>query len=247
GFSLAEKNFPEFQRKLSEFACNCLRPEHLKPLVNVDTLANFDRLTAYFYEQIESLQPWGIGNATPVFWTPNVRLLDQKIVGGNHLKLTLGQNIEGKMYQMKAIAWRWGEYFPLPNTLDIAYKLKENTFNGSTNIELEIVGVRLANESQKEVDNDSKNGIIKGGNYNKDIKKAKFVYRGRSFHCSFWTALNELRIKNDRGEVLALTPGAKTALLGKTRDTAKELDLNQPYLSELIRVAMDALREKITR
>ncbi|MEM9539192.1 MAG: single-stranded-DNA-specific exonuclease RecJ [Cyanobacteria bacterium P01_E01_bin.42] len=241
GFSLAEQNFVEFQRKLSEFACTCLLLEHLKPLVNVDTLANFDRLTAYFYEQIESLQPWGIGNATPVFWTPNVRLLDQQTVRGNHLKMTFGQEIEGKMYQMKAMAWRWGEYFPLPTTLDIAYKLKENTFNGSTNIELEIVGVRLAAQAEKESLPETKNTVVKREKSKADIKKAKFMYKKRSFACSFWTSLNELRIKNDSGDVLAFTPGAKTALLGKTRDTAKELDLNQPYLAGLVQVAIDVL------
>ncbi|MBP0021417.1 MAG: single-stranded-DNA-specific exonuclease RecJ [Cyanobacteria bacterium SBLK] len=241
GFSLAETNFVEFQRKLSEFACNCLLPEHLKPLVNVDSLANFDRFTAYFYEQIESLQPWGIGNATPVFWTPNVHLLDQQPVRGNHLKMMLGQDIDGKMYQMKAMAWRWGEYFPLPKTLDIAYKLKENTFNGSTKIELEIVGVRLATPTDTEGLSENKNTVVKREQSKTDIKKAKFTYRERSFYCSFWTSLNELRIRNDRDEVLAFTPGAKTALLGKTRDTAKELDLSQPYLSGLVRVAIDVL------
>jgi single-stranded-DNA-specific exonuclease len=241
GFSLAEKNLVEFQKKLSEFACNCLRPEHLKPLVNVDTLANFDRLTTYFYEQIESLQPWGIGNATPVFWTPHVHLLDQKTVRGNHLKLALGQNIEGKMWQMKGMAWRWGEYFPLPKLLDIAYKLKENTYNGATNIELEIVGIRLAVQTEKNTSQETQNTVLKQEQSDSQVKKAKFVYRERSFNCSFWTSLNELRIRNDRGEVLALTPGAKTALLGKTRDTAKELDLGKPYLSGLVGVAMDVL------
>ena len=42
----------------------------------------------------------------------------------------------------KAIAWRWKEYCPLPPRLDIAYKLKENHWQGNTSIELEIVGVR---------------------------------------------------------------------------------------------------------
>lgn len=243
GFSFAAENFPDFQRKLSEFACQCLQIEHLKPLVNVDALANLDCVTAHFYEQIESLQPWGIGNATPVFWTPNVRLLDQQTLRGNHLKLTLGQKIKGKMYQIKAIAWRWGEYYPLPKTLDIAYKLKENTYNGATNIELEIVGVRPATQTEEEVQENSQNGTIKPEISKKnDIKKAKFVYKKRSFNCSFWISLNELRIKNDRGEVLVLNLGAKTALLGKTRDTAKELDLSHPYLAELVAAARDALK-----
>ncbi|MEA5470502.1 single-stranded-DNA-specific exonuclease RecJ [Spirulina sp. 06S082] len=242
GFSFAAENFSDFQKKLSEFACQCLQIEHLKPLVNVDTLANLDCVTAYFYEQIESLQPWGIGNATPVFWTPNVRLLDQQTLRGNHLKLTLGQKIAGKMYQIKAIAWRWGEYYPLPKTLDIAYKLKENTFNGATNIELEIVGVRPATQTQEESQNEVQNIPSNPEIPKNSITKAKFVYKNRSFNCSFWSSLNELRIKNDRGEVLVLTPGAKTALLGKTRDTAKELDMSNPYLLGLVKAALDVLK-----
>lgn len=223
GFSLATKNLEAFQEKLSNFAHQCLQPDYLKPLVKIDAEANFNQLTPHLYQQIDSLQPWGIGNDFPVFWTPNVRVLEQQTVGKNHLKLTLGQDRE-KGEIIKAIAWRWGEYFPLPTRLDIAYKLQENHWEGNTSIELEIVGVRIPDSECAS-------------------KKAIFQYQGRSYACSLWESLNELRIKNNQGKVLAVRRGQKIGLLGTTRDNAKEVDVTQPCYYQLIKTALAALGE----
>ena len=91
GFSLSVKNLAPFQAKLSNFAHQYLQPEQLKPLVKIDTQANFGQINLNLYRQIDSLQPWGIGNDFPIFWTPNVRVVEQQRVGKNHLKLSLTQ------------------------------------------------------------------------------------------------------------------------------------------------------------
>ena len=221
GFGLPAKNLEAFEQRLSTFAHRCLKPEHLKPLVKIDAQVSFNQLNSHLYQQIDSLQPWGIGNDFPVFWTPEVRVLEQKVVGKNHLKLTLAQN-DGDCEKIKAIAWRWGEYFPLPTPLDIAYKLRENHWNGNTSIELELVGVRLpASTSTRQ--------------------KAAFEYNGRSYACSLWESLNELRIKNDRGQVLAVRRGHRTGLLGTTRENAKEVDVTGPPYYQIIKAALTAL------
>ncbi|MGH2414515.1 MAG: single-stranded-DNA-specific exonuclease RecJ, partial [Microcystaceae cyanobacterium] len=221
GFSLPANNLVAFKQQLSTFAHQCLNPTHLKSLVKIDAQTNFEQLTSYLYRQIDSLQPWGIGNDFPIFWTANVKVLEQQIVGKNHLKLTLAQ-ADNQGVKIKAIAWRWGEYFPLPSHLDIAYKLRENHWNGGTNIELEIAGVRLSNT-----------GLA--------TQKASFEYQERFYFCSFWESLNELRIKNDRGKVLAVSRGQKIGLLGTNRETAKEVDITQPPYYQLIKAALEAL------
>lgn len=109
GFSLLAKNLDHFKQRLSTFAHQYLEPHHLKPLVSIDAEANFDQLTPLLHQSIDQLQPWGIGNEFPVFWTPNVQVLEQRIVGKNHLKLVFCQ--DNNENQMKAVAWRWGEYF----------------------------------------------------------------------------------------------------------------------------------------
>ncbi|MBD2313511.1 single-stranded-DNA-specific exonuclease RecJ [Desertifilum sp. FACHB-1129] len=143
GFSLPAENLEALQTRLSQFAHQCLQLQHLKPLVKVDALADFAAIDAQLYQQIEKLQPCGIENDSPTFWTADVRILEQKVVGKNHLKVTFAQDRRENLKILNAIAWRWGQYYPLPTRLDIAYRLRENTWNGNTNVELELVGARL--------------------------------------------------------------------------------------------------------
>ncbi len=144
GFSLDAQQWSAFQTRLSEFAHHCLHPHCLKPLVKIDAQANLKDLNLALVAEIESLHPWGIGNEFPVFWTPRVRIKDQQLMGKekNHLRLTLTDDTG--QAQVKAIAWRWGAYFPLPEVVDVAYKIQKNYFNGRTSLQLELIGARLS-------------------------------------------------------------------------------------------------------
>ncbi len=221
GFSLPAANLEAFQESLSHFAHQCLQPEHLKPLINVDAQLDFTQITSDLHQQIDNLHPCGIGNSEPIFWTPNVKVVDQKIVGKGHLKLTLSQ--ENQPIKIQAVAWRWGEYFPLPSRVDIAYKLRENTWNGNTAIELELVGIRLAASPAA------------------SPRKAEFHYNQRRYTCSLWEPLNELRIRNPEGKVLAIQKGQRSGLLGDKREDAKQVDVTQPPYYQLIKAAIQAL------
>ena len=234
GFSLPGENLTTFGEKLKEFSHQCLQPEHIKPLVTIDAQADFKKLTHHFYEQIESLQPWGIGNPSPVFWTSQVQILEQKKVGKNHLQLTILQNSDSP--KMKAIAWRWGEYYPLPKFVDIAYKVIENNWNGNSNIELEIVGVRACEVPEEVVAKEPE----KKPEF--QIKKAKFEYGGRSYACSFWESLEELRIRNSQGKVLAVKKGQRVGLLGTSRDTAQEVNVTQSPYYDIVKAANQAIK-----
>ncbi|MGB3512376.1 MAG: DHH family phosphoesterase [Microcoleaceae cyanobacterium] len=224
GFSLPAENLEKFRSSLSEFAHQCLEINHLKPLVTIDAEAEFQELNFDLYRQIDLLHPCGIENKAPVFWSPNVRISEQKIVGKGHIKLTL---IQGEIIQ--AIAWRWGDYFPLPSVVDIAYQLRENTWNGQTNLQLELVGIRLPIEIST--------------NQATSPKKAEFSYSSRPYTCSISQVgdVQELRIRNSRGEVLAIQQGKKIGLLGKSRKDAKQVDVSESRFYHLIKAAMNAL------
>jgi single-stranded-DNA-specific exonuclease len=236
GFSFLADNLQQVTQRLSEFAHQCLEVEHLKPLVKIDAQASLGQVDYELYQQIESLQPWGIGNSTPVFWTPNVRVIEQRAIGKTqtHLKLTLQE--AGSTTQIKALAWRWGEYCPLPEHLDIAYKLKENHWQGNTNIELEIVGVKLSQVQPSKAIAPT-NQPIKNSN----VQKAVFTHSGRIYVCSKTT--KELRIRNDRGNILAVSQGDRTGLLGKSREVAKQVNVTQAPYFLLIKAALQAIKK----
>ena len=248
GFSFLADNLAQVKQRLSEFAHKCLEVEHLKPLVKIDAQASLQQVNYELYQQLEGLQPWGIGNSTPVFWTPNVKVIEQRAIGKSqsHLKLTL-QEAESST-QIKALAWRWGEYCPLPDCLDIAYKLKENHWQGNTSIELELVGVRdysaldgrsLLSPLVKLPQAQPSHNITPLDKVRNKVQKAVFTHSGRIYVCSKTT--KELRIRNDRGHVLAVTQGDRTGLIGKSRQEAKEVNVTKAPYFQLIKAALRAI------
>ncbi len=229
GFSMPAQNLEKFRSQLSVFANKCLEPEHLKPLVSVDVRADLSDINLELYRQIDALEPCGIENKAPVFWTPNVCITEQKIVGkGNHVKLTASQT--GKIpASLGAIAWRWGEYFPLPRLVDLAYRLRENTFNGKTSVQLELLGIRLPERLA------NSRPLVSG--------KAEFDYADRPYSCSLSRSggIQELRIRNSQGQVLAIELGQKIGLLGNSRENAREVDVSRPFFENLMQTALRAL------
>ncbi|HLO84615.1 MAG TPA: single-stranded-DNA-specific exonuclease RecJ [Nostocaceae cyanobacterium] len=229
GFSLPSENLSEFRRRLSQFANNCLELQHLKPLLKIDTQVNFDQINSTLYEQLNILHPCGIDNPDPVFWTPNVHIAEQQIVGKGHIKLTLSQTVNYQRYEIKAIAWRWRDYFPLPQRLDIAYKLRENNFNGKTTIELELLGVRLPNQAPEP--------------FSLFPRQATFEYKQRQYTCGVYQngVGSELRIKNPEGKILVMQPGNTIGLIGNSQEDAKQVDLSQPQFNCIVQAAIQAL------
>jgi single-stranded-DNA-specific exonuclease len=231
GFSLPAENLEPVRQRLSDFACSCLELQHLKPLLKIDTLANLNQVNRELYQQINALEPCGIENPNPVFWTPNVKVLEQKIVGKGHIKFTVGQMVNGQQYKIKGIAWRWRDYFPLPTRVDIAYKLKENNFNGNTSIELEVIGARLPTDSHFFFTYDDK------------PVRATFEYGDRQYICGIYQngSSAELRIKSPQNKVLAVQSGHDIGLLGINREQAQKVDISQSPYCDIIKLALKAL------
>ncbi|MEM7581425.1 MAG: DHHA1 domain-containing protein, partial [Cyanobacteria bacterium P01_A01_bin.80] len=238
GFSISSTNLEAFREHLSEFANKSLEIKHLKPLLKIDAQINFSDITTELYQQLNSLEPCGIDNPDPVFWSDNVRVIEQGTVGKGHIKLTLAQTINNKDYKIKAIAWRWREYCPLPSRLDIAYKLRENDFNGNSTIELEVIGARIPLSSSP---NNASNEI--SHKYPNKPTTRLFTHQERQYSCAIYPNGNsqELRIKNPEGKVLAFTIGESTALIGKSRQEAKEIDASQPPYKNIIQAALNSL------
>ncbi|MDM9379876.1 DHH family phosphoesterase [Chlorogloeopsis sp. ULAP01] len=231
GFSLPAENLAALRSRLGEFANQCLELQHLKPLLKIDVQANLNQIDQQLYQQLHALEPCGIDNPDPVFWTPNVQVIEQQTVGKGHLKLTVAQTINNLQFQIKAIAWRWRDYFPLPKRVDIAYKLRENNFNGNTTIELELLGVRLPERSQ-----------LLFASTATPIKTS-FEHNQRQYTCGIYQngSLPELRIKNPEGKVLAVSQGHNIGLLGTNRENAQEIDVTQPQYDSIIQAALEAL------
>jgi single-stranded-DNA-specific exonuclease len=266
GFSFAAANLDKVRSRLSQFANRQLELEHLKPLVKIDAEAEIRDLTLDLYEQIDELHPCGMENPDPVFWTSQVRVVEQKAIGQNqaHLKVVLAKGGAS----LKAIAWRWGEYQPLPSPIDIAYRLRLNEWNGTRSVELEVIGARMTSGEvvmeppllkersggedyepiQKKIPEqilelDSDPGLELAPETKPALAKVEFYYDARPYICSISPIgdSKELRIRNANGQVLAIQPQQRRGLLGTRREDAREVDISQPHYFNLIQAALSAL------
>ncbi len=237
GFSLRADHWDALRSRLRDFAHQCLQPEHLKPLVTVDAQADLTQLTLDLHSQIDHLHPCGIGNPDPVFWTANVRVASQQTMGKDrsHLRVTLVQDTgtldpavsSGTPRSMRALAWNWGSYYPLPDRVDVAYRLRLNDWEGEMAVELELVGVRLP----QSVDSPTPVQFIHGDRHYTAVLVALDSDR-------------ELRIKNDQGDELIVKQGQKTGLLFERSGNVKTVNVSrtQPHLFELVRTAAQQLK-----
>ena len=223
GFSFLAENLDTIANRLSNYAHTCLEPEHLKPLVTVDAEACLNDIDYDLYLELDALHPCGMENPEPVFWTRNVHILQQKLVGKGHLKLTLAQDdlATGEpSKKIAAIAWRWGDYYPLPKVLDLAYRIKTNEWNGDVSMQLEVIGVRYAQD---------------------EFLGTEFRHNDRDYVCQMIinNGIDELRIRNSKGEILSIQKGSRTGTLGKRFHSARAIDVTQePYFGLIKASAM---------
>lgn len=223
GFSFKADNLAALRSRLRTFAHQTLEPEHLKPLVRIDAQATLDAIDFPLYTELEALQPCGIENPVPTFWSAHVRVHEQKLFGKGHLKVTVSQESEtGTSRKIQAIAWRWGSYYPLPSHLDLAYTLRQSEWNGEVSLELELLGARPSSLP---------------------ATRADFVYADRPYSCRLvkLEAGNQLRIRNAQGKVLVLQQGQRFGVMTGATDSV-EIDVCQPYYHRLVKAALEALK-----
>ncbi len=145
GLSMKKEHLPEFKRRFEAYVAAHIRPEQLRPTIQVEAEIAFDEITPQFYNILRHLEPFGPGNPRPVFVTRNViNNRNTRRVGrtGEHLKLDLTDRTAA----ISGIAFGEGDkalYLQNGNAIDICYELEENTFNHITSIQLRPLEIRL--------------------------------------------------------------------------------------------------------
>jgi single-stranded-DNA-specific exonuclease len=90
GFSLPTSNLPELCARLDAHARARLTAADFEPMLNFDADLSLDQVTPEFFETVQRLQPFGVGNPEPVFVARAVRLMaSPRTIKDKHVKLKL--------------------------------------------------------------------------------------------------------------------------------------------------------------
>jgi single-stranded-DNA-specific exonuclease len=140
GLKLTEELLPTFARSFEERCRRSLSPEHLERVLIIDAEVPLGVLSLRVVEEIDQLEPYGVGNPKPLLLASRLELLGEpRIVGEqkNHLQLRLRQ---GDVV-MKAIAWNLaekGQVLSPGSSCSIVYHPSINEWNNRREVQLEI-------------------------------------------------------------------------------------------------------------
>ena len=153
GLSMKPENLQEFQQRFEAYVSEHLVEEDFVPELEVDLKIDFRDITPKFMRILNQFAPFGPGNMAPVFWTDNV--IDaggSRPVGGHrHLKLSLTQpgDAEAGVAPLSGIAFQKGDLFDRIHDgehFSICYHLEYNTWQGKTNLQLNVKDIKFAEE-----------------------------------------------------------------------------------------------------
>jgi single-stranded-DNA-specific exonuclease len=138
GFTVRAEQVAALQERLESLAATWLQGHGAGQPVEPEVLLGLDQIDRRFYGQLQRLEPFGVGHPAPLFWSAGCQVVSQRLLRGGHLQLELEQ----KGVQHRAIAWRWQGEDTVPASLDVAYRLGLNRWQGEERLQLELVALR---------------------------------------------------------------------------------------------------------
>ncbi len=139
GLSLKPENLDKFCERFEKVVSSSIQEEMRTPEVEIDAKLNFGQIDAKFLRILKQFAPFGPDNMSPIFITSQCKDTGfAKIVGKNHLKMTLFQE-SYRSAPYAAIAFQQADKYPgIQNgkLLDVCYHIDENEWNGQKSIQL---------------------------------------------------------------------------------------------------------------
>ena len=134
GFALPSSQVAELKMRLNKFAQERLSAEDLVPELAIDAEIPLSDVNPRLLEMLSKLEPFGQGNAEPVFSCSGVTLLlPPKIIKDKHVKLRVNQKRESakSSFNYEAVGWRMAERVATEalaagDRLDVAFRIGMN-------------------------------------------------------------------------------------------------------------------------
>jgi single-stranded-DNA-specific exonuclease len=139
GFTVDNENLSLLKQKLREIAGEHLSGVELVPTLDIDAEIPLSSLKPETFSLTDQLEPLGVGNPEPLLLSPAVEVKDSRVVGDDHLKLTLS---DGRVV-WDSIAFDMGQQADsLGSHIDIVYSPRRRMWNDEEQLQLRIEDFR---------------------------------------------------------------------------------------------------------
>ena len=144
GFSIKEDKIPALRDRLTQYCKEHLSETDYLPIVDIDSQIAIDDIDVPLIEEIETLEPYGMANPTPVLALEEATISDLFLMGQQkkHAKVLL----EREDSTIDAIAWNrpdlHASFFP-GDRVKVAFTVQKNEWNGHVSPQLMIQDMAL--------------------------------------------------------------------------------------------------------
>ena len=144
GFSIKEDKIPALRERLAQYCKEHLAETDYLPIVDIDSQVAIDDIDVPLIEEIETLEPYGMANPTPVLALEEATISDLFLMGQQkkHAKVLL----EREDSTIDAIAWNrpdlHASFFP-GDRVKVAFTVQKNEWNGYVSPQLMIQDMAL--------------------------------------------------------------------------------------------------------
>jgi single-stranded-DNA-specific exonuclease len=142
GFTVAACHVSALHEQLNDLAQVWLSGAGEGLPVQPEALLRLEQINWELWNELQKLEPFGVGNETPLFWARDCAVVQSRVLNGGHLSLTLSQDD----VQRRAIAWRWRGQEPCPERCDVAFNIGINRWQGETRLQLVLKALRQHTE-----------------------------------------------------------------------------------------------------
>lgn len=216
GLSVLAENLPAFRKRFGEIVAERTTKDSFIPTIMIDSEIGLNELNNEIFEEICKIQPTGISNPPPLFVCRGQTTTETRVVGnnGDHLRIKLKSN-QGDIV---GIGFKKADLEPIvrEGSIDIAFNLDKNTFNGKTNLQLLIKDIKSYRRP------DQLNFVDRLFFYEQDYLKND-PYRGIGESDKFYTKVVGVTFDQRQAHISELVEGQELQLV---REPENQFDPN---------------------
>lgn len=142
GLSIAAENLTAFRGRFAQVVEKHTTSDSFMPSLWIDSEITLNDINKEIYQEICKIQPTGTMNPQPVFVCRGQTTIETRTVGsnGDHLRIKL----RGSQGDIFGIGFKKAELEPVvqQGSVDIAFHLDKNVFNGKTSLQMLICDIK---------------------------------------------------------------------------------------------------------
>ena len=145
GLTLDMNNLESFQQKFEQVVSSTITEDMLTPMLEIDISIDFNVITPKFFKILKQMGPFGPENPRPLFEATNVSVFNSlSSFKDKHVRFLAKQSNNESVFQV--VGFDMADHYDRLSRGDdfrMAFTIEENTFNGSTSIQLRIKDIKF--------------------------------------------------------------------------------------------------------